>query len=114
MRLLGVCMTEIPVVRLAESIQALRDELAEADRKGAGSYIRFRVRPVTLTVQTVVRREAGINGKVRWWLVEASAEGKVMSESTQTLQLELEPLRAAPTGEPEVLVVEHVTPVPDD
>ena len=107
-------MAEVPVVSLAESIRALRDELAEADRKGAGSDIRFRVKPVTLTVQTVVRREAGINGKVRWWLVEASAEGKVMSESTQTLQLELEPLRVTPAGEREWVEVDQVTPEPGE
>ena len=112
--MLGVCMAEVPVVSLAESIRALRDELAEADRTGAGSDIRFRLKPIMLTVQTVVRREAGANGKIRWWLVEAGAEGKVMSESTQTLQLELEPLRATTGGELVMLEVEQVTPVADE
>jgi hypothetical protein len=107
-------MAEVPVVSLAESIRALRDELAEAERTGAGSDIRFRLKPIMLTVQTVVRREAGINGKIRWWLVEASAEGKVISESTHTLQLELEPLRVTPAGEILLVEVEQVTPEPGE
>ena len=99
-------MARVLVVSLAESIGALRDELAEADRAGAASDIRFRLKPVMLTVQTVVRREGGVNGKIRWWLVEANAEGKLVSESTQTLQLQLEPFRATPTGEKEIDVVQ--------
>jgi hypothetical protein len=102
-------MAEAQVVRLAESIRALREELAEAERAAAESDIRFRLKPVTLTVQTVIRREAGTGGKIRWWLVEAGAEGKVASESTQTLQLQLEPLRVTPTGELVPLDVEQVT-----
>ena len=52
-------MAEVPMVNLAECIRALRDELAEADQAGAGSDIRFRLKPIMLTVQTVVQREGG-------------------------------------------------------
>ena len=102
-------MAEVPMVGLAECIRALRDELVEAEEAGAGSDIRFRLKPIMLTVQTVVQRETGGSGKIRWWLVEASAEGKLVSGSTQTLQLQLKPVRATHTGDRVPVEVDQVT-----
>jgi Trypsin-co-occurring domain 2 len=76
---------------IASAIEGLRGELQEAWESSKGKPVRFRVSDVTLTVQTVARREGGVSGKVRWYLVEAGADGRVARESTQTLVLTLTP-----------------------
>jgi Trypsin-co-occurring domain 2 len=76
---------------IAAAIEGLRSELEEAWESSRGKPVRFRVSDVTLTVQTVARREGGVSGKVRWYLIEAGADGRVARESTQTLVLTLTP-----------------------
>jgi hypothetical protein len=53
--------------------------------------VRFRATEVTLTVETVARRDKDGSGKIRWWLVEAGAGVTSGSERTQTLVLTLTP-----------------------
>jgi len=81
-------------VRLAQAIAMLREELSEAMAEGAGKSVRFNVGPVDLEFQVEVGREGGVGGKVRFWVVEAGAEGKLSSTSTQTVKIHLEPLDA--------------------
>lgn len=86
---------------LADAIRGLRAELEQAidERDWSGSKIRFRLKPVRLTLQAVVKREGGAEGKVKWLLVEAGTSGKLASEVTQTIELELEPLEIDATGQ---------------
>lgn len=81
-------------VGLAEAIASLRAELYEAMTEGAGKLIKFGVGGVDLEFQTEVAREGGVNGKVRFWVVEAGASGTVTSTSTQTIKIHLEPIDA--------------------
>jgi Trypsin-co-occurring domain 2 len=109
-------MDDVPELGIASAIEGLRVELEEAWATSAGKPVRFRVSDVTLTVQTVARREAGVSGKVRWYLIEAGADGRVARESTQTLVLTLTPALYGETGTAGPLDVsgEEPEPVPAD
>jgi hypothetical protein len=97
---------------VASALEGLRSELEEAWASSSGKRVRFRVSDVTLTVQTVARREGGASGKVRWYLIEAGVDGRVARESTQTLVLTLTPGLYDETGTPGPLDVhgEEATP----
>jgi hypothetical protein len=45
-----------------------------------------------------VTKEAGPNAKVRFWVIELGAEGKVASEATQKITLTLDPHRRGVAG----------------
>jgi Trypsin-co-occurring domain 2 len=79
------------VVDVSSALEALRDQLEEAWLASQGRRVRFRVSDVRLTIQAVARREKEAGGKLRWWLIEAGAEGRAARESTQTLVLTLTP-----------------------
>jgi len=85
---------------LADAIHGLRAELEKAidERDWGGSRLRFRLKPIQLTLQAVAKREGGAEGKVRWYVIEAGANASLASEVTQTLQLELEPLEIDTAG----------------
>jgi hypothetical protein len=86
---------------LADVIRGLRSELEKAidERDSSGSKIRFRLKPARVTLEAVVKREGGIEGKVKWYVIEAGASGKLASEVTQKLELELEPLEVDAAGQ---------------
>ncbi|WP_328470680.1 hypothetical protein OHA21_05175 [Actinoplanes sp. NBC_00393] len=79
-------------IELAEAIALLREELQEARIRGAGEQLQFNVGPVELEFQVEIAREAGASGKVRFWVVEAGADGKLASRSTQVVRISLEPV----------------------
>jgi hypothetical protein len=78
-------------VGLASALEALREELEEAWLKSRSSRVRFRASEITLTVQTVARRDREGGGRLRWWVLEAGAEVKTGLEQTQTMTLTLTP-----------------------
>jgi Trypsin-co-occurring domain 2 len=78
-------------VDLGEALEALREVLADSWEGSRDEAIRFRVSEIKLTVQSVVGREGSFGAKLRWWLLEAGAEGKTTSQSVQTLVLTLQP-----------------------
>jgi hypothetical protein len=102
------------VVDLSSALEALREELEEAWEASQGRRVRFRVSDVTLTVQAVARREKQAGGKLRWWLLEAGAEGKAARETTQTLVLALTPGLYDDNGQPAPLDVYGEEPAPPD
>ncbi|MEU4425897.1 trypco2 family protein [Actinoplanes sp. NPDC024001] len=81
-------------IGLADAIALLHDELEEARAKGAGREIQFKVGPVELEFQVEVGREGTAGGKVRFYIVEAGAEGKLSSRSMQLVRIHLDPVDA--------------------
>jgi hypothetical protein len=79
-------------VPLGDAIAALRSELARAWWDGRHAQLRFKVAPVELTLEVAVTRSASAKAGVRWWLLEAAAEGGLGSHVTQTVKLTLEPV----------------------
>lgn len=90
------------VIELAKVIEELRGELDAAVLAGAGKALRFDLGPIELEVAVAITREAGAGAKVRFWVVDGGAEGKVSGSSTQRIKLTLEPKVAATGRRPEV------------
>ncbi|MDG4857789.1 hypothetical protein P8605_06400 [Streptomyces sp. T-3] len=87
-------------MELADMIRALRRELSTAMVQGAGEAIRFELGPVEVEATVAVQQEAGANGKVRFWVVEAGTEGKYAKAQTQRITLTLQPQTLASDGTP--------------
>ena len=73
------------MIELADVIADLRDELDTARRRGTGEDLRFELGPVELEVSVAVQKDAGGNAKVKFWVVELGADGKVSSTATQRI-----------------------------
>jgi hypothetical protein len=84
------------VIELADVISELRKELERARASAKGSSLRFELGPVELEVTVALDREGTTGGKVRFWVVEAGAEGKVAAMSTQRIKLTLQPQEGQP------------------
>lgn len=82
------------MVGLADSIDALRDQLTEAIARGSGHGMFFQLSPIELTLQVVVTKD--INGKIGWSLLGAGAS--YAAATTQSLKLTLTPLWSGPDG----------------
>ncbi|MGW2029169.1 trypco2 family protein [Streptomyces spinosus] len=94
------------MIELSEMIAQLRAELVTAMAEGEGEDLRFALGPVELELSVGVQRDAAASGKVRFWVAELGADGRVGRQDTQTVRLTLEPRRTAEAGEPpsEVLI----------
>ena len=84
----GEQMPAPQVVGLADAIEALRAALTDAINQGKSQDMLFRVKPIELTLQAVVTKDA--NGKVGWGALGVG--GSYQSASTQTLTLQLQPV----------------------
>ncbi|MBL6988113.1 MAG: hypothetical protein ISR72_13985 [Methylobacter sp.] len=82
-------MTENPL-ELAEVIQTLRENLAEAQSRGEGHNIRFNVNSVEVELQTVIEKEAGAGGKIKFWVVDGELSGKYKKSATHKIKLSLQ------------------------
>ena len=78
-------------IELAQVISQLREELDTARRAGQGEDLRFELGPVELELMVGVDRQAGPDAKVRFWVIEFGASGKVASQATQRIKLILDP-----------------------
>jgi NTP-dependent ternary system trypsin peptidase co-occuring protein len=85
-------------IELAELIGQLRAELSAAMAAGEGEELRFELGPVQLELAVKVDKEAKAGAKVRFWVVDASTDGKLASSTTQTIKLTLDPHRAGSPG----------------
>jgi Trypsin-co-occurring domain 2 len=84
------------MIELADVISELRKELDRARLYAEGSALRFGLGPVELEVTVALDRETKAGGRVRFWVAEVDAEGKVASTSTQRIKLALQPTLDAP------------------
>lgn len=84
-------------VSLREMIAALRTELAEAQAEGKHKLPRFQIESSEIEVKVTVTREAKLNGGVKFWVINAGAEGKDAQETAVILKLKLNVF----DGEPE-------------
>ena len=91
------------MIELADVISELRAELEHAQVRAKGSALRFEMGPVELEVTVALSREGKAGGKVRFWVAEVNAEGKLSSTSTQD-QATLNPAVVAGDGTESVYV----------
>lgn len=87
------------MIELAEVLGELRAELDRARLEADGSALRFGLGPVELEVTVALGREGTAGGKVKFWVAEMNAEGKLSSTSTQRIKLTLNPTLNAVGGE---------------
>jgi len=83
---------------LADVVQDLRAELTKAIEAGEGSDLRFALGEIELELAVVVSKEGGGGGKLRFWVLEFGADGKVSAEHTQRITLKLTPTVRGQSG----------------
>jgi NTP-dependent ternary system trypsin peptidase co-occuring protein len=88
------------MIELATVVSQLRNELAQAQRDATGEYLRFELGPVELEVTVELSREGSVGGKVHFWVLEAGADGKAGTASTQRIKLTLFPRLAGSAAPP--------------
>jgi hypothetical protein len=79
---------------LAETMEALRAELARATVDATGSDFRFPMEKVQLEFQVTVRREGKADGKVKFWVVEAGTSATLAKDEIHKITVTL----GAPTN----------------
>src|SRR6266567_9478300 len=77
-------------IGLAETIDALRSELAAAAEKAQGQEIQFPISSVQLEFQVGVTWDTEAKGGVKFWVLELGASGSYANESVQKVTLNLE------------------------
>ena len=92
------------MIELADVIDDLRAELEHAQMRAKGSALRFGLGPVELELTVALSREGKTGGKVRFWVAEVNAEGKLASTSTQKIKLTLNPAVVAGDAKESVYV----------
>jgi hypothetical protein len=96
-------------VELADLIGQLRTELSRAMWAGEQSDIRFEPTAVQLELSVSVEKSAGANGKIRFWVVDASADAARSSSVLQRITLSLEPRLAGQPDRRPLIVGETLT-----
>ncbi|MFF5476787.1 trypco2 family protein [Streptomyces sp. NPDC012935] len=75
---------------LAETIAALREELAEAVAAGSDADFRFSVGQVQLELSLGVTRQAAGSGRAKFWVLELGGDGQYRREEIQRVLVTLE------------------------
>ncbi|MFF5403681.1 MULTISPECIES: trypco2 family protein [Streptomyces] len=86
------------MIELAEMIRELSQQLDAALTQGPTGAVRFELGPVEIEADVVVGRKGGASGKVRFWVVEAGADGRLETSRTQRIRLTLHPKLVTPDG----------------
>ncbi|MDD5395262.1 MAG: hypothetical protein PHE17_19745 [Thiothrix sp.] len=87
-------------LELAEVMKALREEIKQAEWAAQGHGLKFNLNNIEVEFQTVVEKEGGLEGGIKFWVLEAKASGKYKKSATQKIKLSLTPNRNDPeTGE---------------
>ncbi|MFI1536338.1 trypco2 family protein [Streptomyces anandii] len=86
------------MIELADLIRELRQELCSALTDTAPGPVRFELGPVEVEATVLVGRRDGAGGKVRFWVVEAGADGQTERSATHRISLTLQPRLLAPDG----------------
>jgi hypothetical protein len=76
-------------IGLADTIEALREELAEAAKKAVDADIRFPVDSIEVEFQVGVTRTGQGSGKVSFWVIELGGGGSYSTQALQTVTVTL-------------------------
>jgi hypothetical protein len=79
------------MIELAEVVRHLRGELYRAIEDGEKERLQFELGAIELELSVIVEQKDGIQGKVRFWVVDLGADLSDKYVSTQTLKLTLSP-----------------------
>jgi hypothetical protein len=93
-------------VPLAQFVAALREEIRSA-QADADPGLPIELGPISVEFTVLSRREGEGKAGVRFWVVEAGVAGKLASESTQKVTMQLKPLGPGGVGPARVRDVER-------
>ena len=82
-------MDQIP---LAEMLVGLRKELLEAQQQAEKEKLKFKVDDIEVEMQVGVTKKGVVKGGVKFWVVDAGAEGSIDAQKLQTVRLKLTPV----------------------
>ncbi|MEL5956618.1 trypco2 family protein [Streptomyces sp. CLV115] len=82
------------MIELATVIQDLREELERAVVAAEGEELRFELGVIELEMSVALERSGRAGSKVRFWVVETTAEATASASSTQRIKLALQPTLA--------------------
>ncbi|MEV6345694.1 trypco2 family protein [Actinoplanes sp. NPDC051851] len=88
------------MIELSDVIRELRSELQEASAEAPQEGLRFELGPIELEVTVALVREGGASAKVKFYVVELGADGKLAQTSTQRIKLTLKPRQTGSEGPP--------------
>lgn len=83
--------TETELIELSTVIRELRAELERAVAAAEGAALRFELQTIELEMSVTLERSGQAGAKVRFWVVDTSAEGSIASASVQRVTLALQP-----------------------
>jgi Trypsin-co-occurring domain 2 len=95
-------------VGMSEALEGLRYELQRAAYLGRPQQLRFKPGPIEVTFEAAVTSAGKAKAGVRWWLIEAGAEGSLESAQTQKIKLTLNPVFFDATGQPTEQLVDDI------
>lgn len=78
-------------IELSALIRELRAELAEAVATAPATGLQFELGPVEIEVSVGVDRNAGSDGKVKFWVVEMGSNASVTRSTVQRVTITLTP-----------------------
>ena len=95
-------MSDFAEIELSAAVRAVREQLAQAALDGTGSAVRFEVGPIQMEFAVEIRREAGVKGGVKAWVLSAEAEASASRGTTHRVSFTLTPKDAATGGDLEI------------
>ena len=98
-------------IELGDAVAALRQEVLEAARRGAGSSLEFAVGPIEMEFVVELRADLTAKAGVKAYVLTGNAEGKRGRTRTQKVRITLTPKR--PDGR-DLLVSGEPGTFPDD
>jgi hypothetical protein len=93
---------------MAEALEGLRFELQKAAHWGNTQQLRFKPGPIEVSFEATVTSVGKAKAGVRWWLIEAGAEGSLESAQRQRIKLTLNPVFFDATGQPVEQLIDDV------
>ncbi len=76
-------------MELSTVLARLRDELAKAQIQGSNAGIHFQIDDITVELNVAVSSEGGGKLGVKFWVVDASADGKIHKDLIQKISLKM-------------------------
>ncbi len=93
-------------LELWELISKLREDLQAAMAEGEGQAIRFKLETVEIELKVEAKRVGKGKAGIKFWVVEAGAEGSLENDRIQTIKLKMMPVTSEtkPDGNREVML----------
>jgi hypothetical protein len=87
------------LIELADVIQQLRSELDRARRTSELEELRFELGPIDLEVTVGLEKDGHAGARIRFWVADINADGRLAASSTQRIRLTLRPSLTIVTDE---------------